>query len=337
MPIFVSRFAPDRSLVGNFLSTRGRREKEEKENEPQRLPQQQDSLELSDRQTTEPSAEKARATIDSSTPVTATRAPETQNTAKTQDASPQTPNNLSISEIVQFRKGDSTDSESSVAAESTTENTSSPLVLRLGQILGGVDPAGNTGSDRSEGGDFLLSIQQENGSAALNATVERLGAFLTRLDALTEPDVVPAGEAAAEGLAETPEVPVVAPEQADTPLNPVVVPQPETVPREIQEQDLQKDLQAISSGLQADAAIESRRNVETATQNAQRTEVRSQRQEVRDNQNEIRSLQSERRQLQQDVQKTDQAIRQMQNRNSQLQNSTNSSAGTGTSLDILAQ
>ena len=115
MPIFVSRFAPDRSLVGNFLSTRGRREKEEKGNEPQRLPQQQDSLELSDRQTTAPSAEKARATIDSSAPVTATRAPETQNTAKTQDASPQTPNNLSISEIVQFRKGDSTDSESSVA------------------------------------------------------------------------------------------------------------------------------------------------------------------------------------------------------------------------------
>jgi hypothetical protein len=337
MPIFISRFAPDRSLVGNFLSTRGRREKG---TEPKKAPQQQDRLELSDRQTASPTAATTRANApDTTSPVTATQAPETQNTGKTQSASSRTPANLSISETVQLRRTKIQNSESFAGSNaSPTDTASSPLVLRLGQLLGGVKAVGSPDDEGSDGGDFLLSIQQENDSAATNATVERLGAFLTRLDALNEPDeAVSADETAAEGLANTPEVPVVAPEPADTELNPVVVPQAETVPREIQEQELQKDLQAISTGLQADAAIETRRNVGAAAQNAQRSGSRNQRQEVRENQTEIRSLQSDRRRMQQDVQKTDQAIRQIQSRNSQLQNSSTTSAGTGTSLDILAQ
>jgi hypothetical protein len=217
------------------------------------------------------------------------------------------------------------------------EAASSPLVLRLGEILGGAEPAGDVSVEESDNRNFLLSIQQENGSASRSATAERLGAFITRLDALTETDAGSSDEAAAERLADTSEVSALAPEPEPSLSNSVVVPQVEALPREIQEQELQKDIRAISSGLQGDAAIESRRNVEAAAENAQRGQSRGQRQEVRENQTEIRSLQSDRRHLQQNVQKTDQAIRQIQNRNSRLNNSSSSSAATGTSLDILAQ
>jgi len=105
--------------------------------------------------------------------------------------------------------------------------------------------------------------------------------------------------------------------------------------REEQKADLRRDLKTIATGLQTDAAIESRRNIAQTARNAEVATQHQQQDTIRDNQTEIRSMQVNRRSLQQEVQKADQAIRQLQSENSRLQNNTSSASGAG--IDILAQ
>jgi len=109
---------------------------------------------------------------------------------------------------------------------------------------------------------------------------------------------------------------------------------PEPPAREDQQAELRKDLQTISSGLQADAVIENQRAVEETARGSEVAVEREQRQTVRANQTEVRNIQASKRQLNQEAQRADQAIRQLQSESARLKNSAPTS---GTALNVLAQ
>jgi len=107
--------------------------------------------------------------------------------------------------------------------------------------------------------------------------------------------------------------------------------------RESQQQTLREGLSTIASGLRADAAIESRQNVEASAQSASASADVQARREVQSNQRDIQSLQSDRRAAQQEARNADQAIRQLQSRSNRVQAEATKPANPGTSLDVLAQ
>ncbi|MDP6040073.1 MAG: hypothetical protein QGG64_16100, partial [Candidatus Latescibacteria bacterium] len=175
------------------------------------------------------------------------------------------------------------------------------------------------------------AIQNENAEAAETAAPEPLGALIEQVGQNGRPQEA----ILAVTLADPPEkqAPVIErPERIDQLVERLQA-QASAPERETQEADLRRDLQTIASGLQADAAIESQRNVAQTARNAEAAIQHENQSSIRENQTEIHSLQASRRSLQQEAQRTDQAIRQLQNETSQLRNS----GPATTSIDILAQ
>ena len=326
MPIFISRFSPERSLIGNFLSARSRaadegeqaaskKQKQRTEAPPVRADreteQQGDRVELSGGRTIASSSSVVATTLATKTPESAAGKPAGE------AAAPQT--------------AETTAREETVASGARTSST-----IALSMNVG-------------------LSIQAENRLAAASIAVPgRLQDFVKRLDTLRDiegaeetPGEAAEGEDAAfaavevrleGGAAAAPEDPA-APAVAETPTplergNPAPA---EPLTREVQAEGLQQDVRTIASGLQSDAVIQSRLNAEQTARGAEQSARRGQRQEIRDNQTQIRSIQTERRQLQQEVQRADQAIRQLQNRNARMQGNSSTPINQATSLDILVE
>ncbi|MCZ6632887.1 MAG: hypothetical protein O7G87_05735 [bacterium] len=333
MPIFTSRFSPERSLLGTFLSTRSQRETEKRqrtESDPQAQNRPQvDRLELSDR----PGERTAE--------VRTTQVPETVN-RETQDVQVRVSDSRSFAQQLRLRR----------AAQEAVEELQEPDAS--------TPPPEPTVTAPRSAAEFRLRIRQENQASVQSAAPDRLEGFLNGLTAfqnistaILEENRAASETAAPERLEalfgtpinEAPTAEAVEP-PPETPVENTAVREANTlaVPLQLsseppslndQQEALREDLRTIANGLRTDAAIENRINVEQTAQTTARASRQQQRQEVQDNQNEIRSLQSSRRQVQQEIQQTDQAIRQLQNRNARLQNSQFS--GSGSSLDILAQ
>ena len=347
MPIFTSRFSAERSLVGTFLSTRPQQDAEETssrgnnrraERVSNRPAQPQDRLELSDRQTTLPSQNSTRSTRTGQAPEARLPAVQTdRQPASTETATVERPGAQSAADpplaqaSLQITEPfTQVESRFHILQENQDANQST-VPGRLEGLLERLEGLGT--SDRP-----LQAIHRENQTASQNATPTRLEAFLEReeplnMAAVPEEDTLLTAALATE-LAVTE---VMAAEEPNTPLREreaqaLAVEPP---PREEQEEELRRDLQTITSGLNADAAQQSRRNVEQTVRNNARVAEQQIRSDLQDNRAEIRSLQTNRRQLQQESQRTDHAIRQLQNQNARIQNSGTTSSGS--SLDILVQ
>ena len=348
MPIFISRYAPDRSLVGNFLFTRtsGRTEEDEA---AQGRGQNPRSSRTDAAQAIKPGEDRVE--LSQSSPVDATRPPSQAGQTDSRTAAPTPESGGAVpgasdagtaqqALTLAIQQENRTASQSATQARVYTLLTRAPIQAETAAATKRVD----VGTAVAE-----LAVERENVAALQSAQTRDPSAAAQALDLPgdesplaegTEPNG--AASVAAGPPTETP-VPQVAENQvtqveagqegALRSAPPVLEP----IPREIQEQELQRDLQTISTGLQADAAIEGRRNAELATRNSERTTAQNDRREVRDNQSEVNALQSERRRMMQDVQRTDQAIRQLQSRSARLQNGANGTSSSGTSLDLLAQ
>ena len=341
MPIFTSRFSPERSLLGTFLSTRTQRETEKRQpTESDQQAQnslQADRLELSGRQrggerTTEVQTTPAPKIVDQ----------------ETQDVQVRVSDSLSSAQQLRLRRA----AQEAAAVEKPQEpDVSTPT-----------PPPEPTVTAPRSAAEFRLRIRQENQISVQSAAPDRLEGFLNGLTAfqnistaILEENRAASETAAPERLEAIFDIPIdkaptaeaVRPSQPpETPVENTVIqgantlavplrPSPEPPSLNDQQEALRGDLRTIADGLRTDAAIENRINVEQTAQTTARAAQQQQRQEVQNNQNEIRSLQASRRQMQQEVQQTDQAIRQLQNRNERIQNS--QSSGSGSSLDILAQ
>ncbi len=342
MPIFISPFSPERSLVGNFLSTRSQKNSGDSEpasaqkrqaNTPKTeaargLDQPQDRLDLSQPQTAS-APEETRTGNPTGTDSTS-RVPGTETSRTTQTSENSTP-------AQQTRTAEA--GNTSARASEPKEKSSNPLFLRLDQNLSS-NASGRTTSGISSAGNFLASLQQENRDAARSAISTRLDALVSRLEQNRQAEETRAEEeiqiqatepetAAPETATREASEPKTSPQQVQQTIEPL--------PREIQEQELQRNLQSISSGLQADAATESRRTAEAIGQKTQQATAQNQTEQIQENRTEVQSLQGERRQLQQDIQEKDQAIRQIQNQIARLQSSGSQTRNSGSQLDILAQ
>ncbi len=351
MPIFISRFSPERSLIGSFLSTRSRQNVEGTEASQQSRRRSQNTRTEAVRGTEPDRLELSQAArLDAANAAQSSRTAETgtRPSAEVPDAAGELqgaptqgnriPGNLTIdpnAAAVEFNN----QRENRAAAQSATPGRLEALLNRLGGFEELQDQADPTQAN------LQLAIQRENLAAVQNAAPERLQDFLNSVDDLAEAQnaagapaegelpIADGSQQGGEAALENPEtLENVEPQSALLQGAPV-----QPLPRQIQEQELQRNLQTIASGLRNDAAIESRRNAAQTARNTQRASAQQQRQEVRKNQTQVRSLQADRRRLQQQAQRTDQAIRQLQNRSARLQNSNGSSAAPRTSIDLLAQ
>ena len=350
MPIFISRYAPDRSLVGNFLFTRTREMTEEDE-ATQGRGQNFTSSRTDAAKAPRPGEDRVE--LSQSTPAAATRPPTRAGQAESGNATPPSESGgvepgVSDSGSAQQALTLAIQQENRTAFQSATQARVQTFLTRVTIPTQAETPAA-TGQVDVDTAVAELAIEREN-TAALQSTQELdPGAIAQALDLRGDETLLQAGAepneaapAAAGPPAETPvppvaENPVTLDEAGQEGALQSAPPIPEPIPREIQEQELQRDLQTISTGLQADAAIEGRRNAELSARNAERSAAQNDRQEVRDNQSEINAIQSERRRMMQEVQRADQAIRQLQSRSARLQNGANRTSNAGTSLDLLAQ
>ena len=87
-------------------------------------------------------------------------------------------------------------------------------------------------------------------------------------------------------------------------------------PAEAQREQVRAASREIGSGLSQDAKIQSNLDAKESSRNASRAVERNQSQEARQSQEEARNLQAERRKLQDEVRQTEQRIRQLQGRSS---------------------
>ena len=333
MPIFTSRFSPERSLVGAFLSPQSKvaNDAESKNEKRQtdsasssRSSQAKDRLEITGRQ----QAETAQVRTSEQTVEVRARETGQKNTQQlslrraVREASVAiTRTNLSPSAEEPTPSVNATDDVSN--APQNQDASESALPTRLEAL---VDRLGGLRIERA-----LQAIQNENAQAAQTAGPEPLEALLDQVEQSEQPAVAPPVAIELEQEAQA----IDRPERINQLVEQLQKQAPTAPERDVQEADLRRNLKTIATGLQADAAIESRRNIEQTAQNAEVSTQRQQQDTVRDNQTEIRSLQGSRRSLQQEVQKADQAIRQLQSETSRMQNNTPSAAGSG--LDILAQ
>lgn len=88
----------------------------------------------------------------------------------------------------------------------------------------------------------------------------------------------------------------------------------EIPPAETQREQVKAAARAIGSGLRQDAQIQNSLNVQETSRNTSRAASRTQAQEVKQSQVEARNLQAERRKLQTEMRQTEQRIRQLQGR-----------------------
>jgi hypothetical protein len=350
MPIYTSRFSAERSLVGKFVTSRppetedaeSREKTRRKDNAQSRASQQApaDRLEISNRQ----QAKFAATLVRSSEQPAETRAENNvadQQTTRqlalrkaSQEAVVARSNLLSSTEenILPIRPSAPESAQSPSNTQQTTltqENFNalqSALTNRLDAL---VEQLSDIRTEQS-----VEANQQENTIAAQSAAPEPLVALAEATadvatpaaTPITEDDVAVEVEAQLEAQID---------QLRDTRLELIstFVP-PEPPAREEQQAELRSDLQTISSGLQADAAIENQRTVEETERNTEVAIEREQRDTVRSNEREISTLQTSRRRLDQEAQRTDQAIRQLQSETARLKNGAPSS---GTSVNILAQ
>lgn len=327
MPIFTSRFSQERSLVGAFLPAKPKATEDTKSRQedprnnsasPSDAQRSQDRLELTGTQTlvsiaqarantqtannrteTETAQQSPAIRVDvSSLRTSQPKFPTTASLPQTTQAS----NALSLSVTSQTERVRSNQN----AAQSTATGRLDALIKRLeAQRTDQVQQA-----NQKENGAAVQSASQASANAKTSAeNVEATPSSpADRLDALIEE---------------------LQKQKKEQEAQPLAVP-----PREEQKAALQSNLQSISTGLQKDATIESRRNAEQTARNTDVVAERQQQVTIRNNQTEIRSLQSSQRSLEQETQRTNQAIRQLQSENARLRTSSSSS---GTTLDILAQ
>ena len=331
MPIFISRFSPERSLVGNFLAPRVRQTGNEG-TDPQSRTRRggrnrstevaQDRLELSQGQP----AGASQATAQTSRTLEAPAAP--SQSAQVSNAAGA---NVSTATATRSQAAQSAGRPAD-EMEVPASNTGS-FVLNLGRrVLGAAGVESET--DGPGLANLVFAIREENLSAVEAADPDRLQALATEMDTQAEEAAgVPAIESDADEAAAL--AATRAAERAA--VTATAPPVQEPVAREIQQQELQRDLQTIASGLRADAAIPNQRNVAQTERNVQQAAEEGRGTEVQENKSQIQSLQTERRQLQQDAQQADRAIRQLQNRNARLQSGPNGSTSSGTTLDLHAQ
>ena len=348
MPIFVSRFSPERSLIGSFVAP-GSRQNETPERAATVTP--------------------ASAASSGNTPQGADRSDVTQ-AVRTQEPTQQ----VSTEQSTRSASVQVSDPSAEVTAESTSPSVGSLTLLdQLRLRRNGAIPSQNNPADQQ---NTAVENPVDTQAPAASAGVEnRLGPLAERLRALTaelsesrsqasaaptQPEPAVVDELVAENqtannaaVEESLDSLISALQDEGTVTEPVTTPDPqpalnveaiaatiaetEPVSRDEQTQTLREGLQTIATGLRADAAIESRQNVEASARNAEAASSVRGRREVQQNQREIQSLQGDRRAAQQELRSADQQIRQLQNRNTQIQSDSAQQNNPGTSLDILAQ
>ena len=348
MPIFISKYSPDRSLVGNFLFTGTRDKTEEGEATQGRgqsvTPSRTDAAKA-------PKPGEDRVELSQSSPAEATRPPSRAGQLDSGTAAQPLASGGAQAEVSGARTAEqaltlAVQQENRAASQSATQ---ARVYTLLSRVTFQADTPAATKRVDVDTAIAELNIERENVAALQSAQAQDPSAIAQALDlaageAVSQEGVgvgeagVPSADPRAEDQVPlAAEVPEAEGEAGQAAAQQGAPPIPEPIPREIQEQDLQRDLQTISTGLQADAAIEGRRNVELAARNADRATERNDRREIRQNQSEVTTIQSERRRMMQEVQRADQAIRQLQSRNSRLQSGSNRTSNAGTSLDLLAQ
>lgn len=331
MPIFVSRFSPERSLIGKFLAPRPAAPAARDGDENARRvtgaengvsAQRGDPTQAEDRVDSE-----KRTTPETSTRLTSPNDILVGGRPSTSSQSNESPDALTLLDQLRLRRSSFTvtylrDSEdASEAVEDPPDGAATqppalnPLASRLTQLVEDLrsDVSGETDTTAAPDEEVVKALAIENEAANAAAATERLEGLL---------DALQSGEVVKSQGQET----AIAP--------PLVMSNDET--RETQEQELRRDLRIIATGLRTDAAIEGRRNAEIATHNADVASGRNQRQEVQQNQREIQSLQAERRQAQQEAQRADQSIRQLQTKNRRIQANSSGTGSTGNALDLLS-
>ena len=348
MPIFVSRFSPERSLIGSFFAS-GSRRNETPERTASRTqtsaassgnsPQGADRVELT-------RAGRSQFTSQVSTEISSTRSAPVTVSERSTDAVPESPSasigSLTLLDQLRLRRNgaipiqDRSDVQPSEAVENPVDSPTPPASVGIGNRLGPLaerlrvlteELAANRNEAPAPQPDSAVidDLIAENESANAAAAEESLDNLIVALQVEGTALVGTEGPAAPEPAIDTQAIAEAITLQSET-----------VVSRETQEQTLREGLQTIASGLRADAAIETRQNVAATARNAEAaSQVRSRR-EIQLNQREIQSAQAGRRSAQQEVRKADQAIRQLQSRNSRIQTESSQPA-TGTSLDLLAQ
>lgn len=111
-------------------------------------------------------------------------------------------------------------------------------------------------------------------------------------------------------------------------------------PAEAQREEVRGVAREVGRGLQRDASIQNSRNAEKTARSAARATEGGQRQEAQRSQSEARALQSEHRRLQQEMRQTEQQIRQLQGRaggGGAAAAKAASALAAGSNVNILAQ
>lgn len=297
MPIFTSKFSPNRSLIGNFLASVARK-KDEAKSEPEKArtdsaQPSQDRLELSGQA---PASQPVPAS-----PADAARLQTPAIPTQAQEASSVRPETPAIAQPQ--------------AQDNPADRPANPLETIQNR------------ADNARAEKALLAVARENEAAAESvqseeSAPESLAGGLPQVSAETrtaesQGNLTALATRIAEQRAER---------TADQPAS-------APPPREAQKAELQGNLKTIATGLQADAVEENRRNSEQTAQTQETASRRDQQRALRDNQSDIQALQSDRRRMEQETQRADQAIRQLQSENARLRNR---ASNVGTTLDLLA-
>lgn len=348
MPIFTSRFSSERSLVGNFVTSRTpekedaeSREKTRSSNSATSRTSQQattDRLEITNRQQAtsatslvrsseqpaEARAENRVADQQITRQLTLRKASQEAVVARSNLRSfpeelPQAPSAVESIPGAPNTQRTTLVQENFTALQSALSNRLDALVDQLSDIR----TVQSTQANRQENQDAAQSAAPEPLANLVQATTEPVASTIGPItDDGTAVDVGAQLKASIDQLRE---------QRLELVSN---FEPPEPPAREDQQAELRKDLQTISSGLQADAVIENQRAVEETARGSEVAAEREQRQTVRANQTEVRNIQASKRQLNQEAQRADQAIRQLQSESARLKNSAPTS---GTALNVLAQ
>ncbi|MSS72691.1 MAG: hypothetical protein EXS64_14550 [Candidatus Latescibacteria bacterium] len=310
MPIFVSRFSPDRGLVGLMQSLRVRGNVEEQTT-------QAASPEEDVRRAEQAAQEKTQAAQESSS----FRTDQSGGNAQAGEAQGQS--------AVDGRDGLSAVGNTGLALTLDISGTEEANRISNQQAAESTDQA-DVGGIAQQLQDQIESQGTEDvDGAALSADPEAQPAPVAEEQGGAE-QTVDAQGAEQDGTAREGQVDQAAEEE-----------QKAVPPAEVQREQVRSAAREIGSGLRRDAEIQNSRNVEETSRNVAHTTEGSKRQEVRQSQAEARNLQAERRQLQQEVRRTEQQIRQLQGRASGAGGAAAAKAVntvlSGSSVNILAQ
>lgn len=348
MPIFTSRFSSERSLVGSFITSRIQENKDAESKDKNRRTdsatsrtsqkattdrlditnKQQNSfaaaLGRSSEQTADARTDKSVADSQVARQLTLRKASQEAVVARSNLSS--SPEELSIGASASKNTQSASTAPKTTITNENFNALQSALTNRLDALVKQLSDARTVQS--------VQANQKENTVAVQNAKPESLLALTDRVAKSTPstPASIREDEAVVDPTVRLEKrIEILRDKKVE--LASTFVP-PAPPPPEEQKAQLRSNLQAISTGLQADAALEKQRNVAQTQRNADVATEREQRQTIRENQSEISNLQVTRRQLDQEAQRTDQAIRQLQNETARVKNGATSS---GTALNILAQ